>query len=46
MIYIQIEWKNFLTLTNKHDLSLELFSNLLICYQPPKQLETWDGSPD
>ena len=31
-------------LTNKHDFSAELFSNLLICKQPPKKLETWDGS--
>ena len=43
-----------LTFINKkcHDMiysdcefSSELFSNLLICDQPPKQLETWDSSP-
>ena len=44
MIYSDCEWKSFLSLTNKHDFSSELFSNLLICQQHPKQLETWDGS--
>ena len=30
-IYSDCEWKNFLSLTNKHDFSSEFFSNLLIC---------------
>ena len=37
-------WENFLSLTNKHDFTSEHFSNQLICWQRPKQLETWDGS--
>ena len=41
MIYLDSEWKSFLLLWNKHDFSLELFSNLFICYQPPKQVKTW-----
>ena len=45
MIYSDCEWKSFLSLTNKHDFSSELFSNLLICYQPPKQRESWNGPP-
>ena len=35
--------KKFLSLANKHDFIWKLFSNLLICQQPPKQLETWNG---
>ena len=38
------EWKSCLSLSNKHDFSSELFGKLLLCWQTPKQLETWDGS--
>ena len=41
VIYPDFKWKSFLSFTYKHDLSSQLFSNLFICYQPPKQLETW-----
>ena len=30
-VYSGYQWKNFLSLTNKHDFSSEIFSNLLIC---------------
>ena len=43
-MYSDCEWKIFLPLKNKHDFSSELFRNLLICQQPPKQIETWDDS--
>ena len=41
LILSDYEWKSFLSRTNKHEFSSELFRNLLICQQPPKQL--WDS---
>ena len=38
--YSDYESKIFLSLTNKHDFYSGYFSNLLICQQSPKQLET------
>ena len=44
ILYSDCEQESFLSPTIKHDLSSKRFSNPLICYQPPKQFETWDGS--
>ena len=42
--HILIENEKALSLTNKHDFYSTLFSKILICYQLPKQPETWDSS--
>ena len=42
--HILIESEKTLSLANKHDFYSTLFSKILICYQLPKQPETWDSS--